>query len=140
MFPSLDISTSGLAAQRIRMNTISSNLANISTTQNEAGEPSPYQPKYPVFETDESVGAGGAAGVRVAAVRTDETVQPRWKYQPGHPDAIKEGPRQGWVAYPGVNMMIQFTDALEAARAYEANLGTMEISKDMLGQTLKILA
>lgn len=140
MLSALDISTSGLAAQRIRMNTISSNLANISTTQNEAGEAKPYQPKYPVFETDDSIGANGGAGVRVAEVKTDETSEPRWKYQPGHPDAIKEGPRQGWVAYPGVNMMLEFTDALEAARAYEANLGTMEISKDMIGQTLKILA
>ena len=140
MLSALDISTSGLAAQRIRMNTISSNLANISTTHNEAGEAKPYQPKYPVFETDDSLGNNGAAGVKVAEVKTDEAVEPRWKYQPGHPDAVKEGERKGWVAYPGVNMMIEFTDALEAARAYEANLGSMEISKDMLNQTLRILA
>ena len=140
MLSALDISTSGLVAQRIRMNTISSNLANISTTQNEAGEAKPYQPKYPVFETDDSIGGNGAAGVRVSEVKTDETVEPRWKYEPGHPDAVKEGARKGWVAYPGVNMMIEFTDALEAARAYEANLGTMEISKDMIAQTLRILA
>jgi flagellar basal-body rod protein FlgC len=140
MLSALDISTSGLVAQRIRMNTISSNLANISTTQNEAGEAKPYQPKYPVFEADDSVGANGAAGVRVAEVKTDETVEPRWKFEPGHPDAVKEGARKGWVAYPGVNMMVEFTDALEAARAYEANLGTMEISKDMIAQTLRILA
>jgi flagellar basal-body rod protein FlgC len=140
MLSALDISTSGLAAQRIRMNTISSNLANMSTTKNEAGEAKPYQPKYPVFETDDSIGGNGAAGVRVAEVKTDETVEPRWKFQPGHPDAIQEGPRKGWVAYPGVDMMIEFTDALEAARAYEANLGSMEITKDMVGQTLRILA
>jgi flagellar basal-body rod protein FlgC len=140
MLSALDISTSGLAAQRIRMNTISSNLANMSTTKNEAGEVKPYQPKYPVFETDNSIGANGAAGVRVAEVKTDETATPRWKYQPGHPDAIQEGPRKGWVAYPGVDMMMEFTDALEAARAYEANLGSMEITKDMIGQTLRILA
>ena len=73
------------------MNTISSNLANISTTQNEAGEAKPYQPKYPVFETDDSIGGNGAAGVRVAEVKTDETVEPRWKFEPGHPDAVKEG-------------------------------------------------
>lgn len=140
MLSALDISTSGLAAQRIRMNTISSNLANMSTTKNEAGEAKPYQPKYPVFETDDSIGGNGAAGVRVAEVKTDETVAPRWKFQPGHPDAVQEGPRKGWVAYPGVDMMIEFTDALEAARAYEANLGSMEITKDMVGQTLRILA
>ncbi|MBN2022569.1 MAG: flagellar basal body rod protein FlgC [Pirellulales bacterium] len=140
MFSAIDISTSGLSAQRIRMNTISSNLANVSTTHNEAGESKPYEPRFPVFQTDDSVGAGGAAGVRVSSVETDREVEPRWKYEPGHPDAIKDGPRKGWVAYPGVNMMIEFTDAMEAARAYEANLGAMEISKDMINQSLRILA
>ena len=135
-----DISTSGLVAQRIRMNTISSNLANISTTSNEAGESKPYQPRYAVFQTDDSIGRGGSAGVRVSSVQTDENVQPRWKYQPGHPDAVKEGDRKGFVAYPGINMMIEFTDALEAARAYEANLGAMDITKDLQQQTLRILA
>lgn len=140
MLSALDISTSGLVAQRIRMNTISSNLANISTTHNEAGESVPYQARYPVFETDESISSGGAAGVKVASVQTDESIEPNWKYQPGHPDAIQDGERKGWVAYPGINMMTEFTDALEAARAYEANLGTMEITKDMEQQTLRILA
>lgn len=135
-----DVSTSGLVAQRIRMNTISSNLANISTTSNEAGEVEPYRPRYPVFQTDDGVGGNGGAGVMVAAVETDEEVEPRWKYQPGHPDAVKEGERKGWVAYPGINMMTEFTDALEAARSYEANLGAMEITKDLQQQTLKILA
>ncbi len=135
-----DVSTSGLVAQRIRMNTVSSNLANISTTSNEAGEAEPYQPRYPVFQTDDGVGGNGAAGVTVASVEADEEVQPRWKYQPGHPDAIKEGERKGWVAYHGIDMMMEFTDALEAARSYEANLGAMEITKDLQQQTLKILA
>ena len=135
-----DISTSGLVAQRIRMNTISSNLANISTTSNEAGESKPYQPRYVVFQTDESIGRGGSAGVRVSSVQTDKDVQPRWKYQPGHPHAVKEGEHKGFVAYPGINMMIEFTDALEAARAYEANLGAMDITKDLQKQTLRILA
>jgi len=139
MFASLDISTSALVAQRVRMNAISSNLANISTTHNERGEPEPYQPRFVVFEADESVGAHGAAGVRVKSVETDQS-EPLWKYEPGHPDAIKEGPHKGYVAYPNVNMMTEFTDALEAARAYEANLGAMEIAKDLHQQTLRIIA
>ena len=139
MFPALDISTSGLVAQRMRMNAISSNLANISTTHNERGEAVPYQPRFVIFQTDDSVGANGAAGVKVSSVETDQ-VEPRLKYEPGHPDAIKEGPNKGYVAYPNINMMTEFTDALEAARAYEANLGAMEITKDMEQQTLKILA
>ncbi len=139
MFASLDISTSALVAQRIRMNAISSNLANISTTHNERGEPAPYQPRFVVFETDASVGAHGAAGVRVRSVEIDQS-EPLWKYEPGHPDAVKEGPHKGYVAYPNVNMMTEFTDALEAARAYEANLGAMEIAKDLYQQTLRIIA
>jgi len=139
MFPALDISTSGLAAQRIRINAISQNLANISTTHNEKGEPQPYRPKYVVFQTDQSVGAGGAAGVKVGAVKTSDA-PPRMKYQPGHPDAIQEGKYKGYVAYPAVNMMTEFTDAMEAARAYEANLGAMEITKDLQRQSLRIIA
>jgi flagellar basal-body rod protein FlgC len=139
MFPALDISTSALVAQRVRMNAISSNLANISTTHNERGEPEAYQPRFVVFETDHGVGAYGAPGVRVAEVGIDQ-VEPRWKYEPGHPDAVQDGPRKGYVAYPNVNMMTEFTDALEAARAYEANLGAMEITKDLEQQTLRILA
>ncbi|HID74767.1 MAG TPA: flagellar basal body rod protein FlgC [Planctomycetaceae bacterium] len=135
MIPALDVSTSALVAQRVRMNVISSNLANLSTTHNEAGEPVPYQPRYVVFQTDDSVGAYGAVGVKVRAVQIDK-VPPRLKYEPGHPDANAEG----YVAYPNINMMTEFTDAMEAARAYEANLGAMEITKDMVQQTLRILA
>lgn len=139
MFPALDISTSALVAQRTRMNAISGNLANMSTTHNEAGEAVPYQPRFVVFEADESVGAGGALGVRVKEVVVNQDAEPRLKYQPGHPDAIKSGPYQGYVAYPDVNMMTEFTDAMEAARAYEANLGSIEIAKDLAQQTLRIL-
>ena len=140
MFSSIDVSASGLVAQRIRMNTISSNLANISTTRNEEGESVPYQPRYPIFETDNTVGSNGSAGVVVSEIRVDNSVEPRWKFQPGHPDAIKEGIHKGQVAYPGIDMMVEFTDAMEAARAYEANIGALDISKDMINQTLTILA
>ena len=138
MLPALDISTSALVAQRVRMNAISSNLANMSTTHNEAGEPVPYQSRFVIFEADEGVGARGAAGVRVSSVQTDDA-EPRYKYQPNHPDAIQQGPHKGYVAYPNVNMMTEFTDALEAARAYEANLGAIEIAKNMAQQTLRIV-
>jgi flagellar basal-body rod protein FlgC len=139
MFPALDVSTSGLAAQRVRMNAISGNLANISTTHNEDGEPVPYQPRFVVFQTDESIGSNGAAGVRVESVRIED-LEPLYKYEPQHPDAIKEGQWKGYVAYPNVNMMTEYTDAMEAARAYEANLGAIEITKDLANQTLRIIA
>lgn len=138
MLSALDISTSALVAQRTRMNAISSNLANLSTTHNEAGEPVPYQPRYVVFQADDRVGANGAAGVQVRSVEID-SVEPRYKYQPGHPDAIQDGPHKGYVAYPNINMMTEMTDAMEAARAYEANLGAIDIAKDLAQQTLRIL-
>jgi flagellar basal-body rod protein FlgC len=139
MLPALDISSSALVAQRIRMNAISSNLANISTTHNEAGEASPYQPRFVIFQSDPSVGSNGAPGVKVASVQTSN-LEPRMKYEPGNPDAIQTGPKAGYVAYPNIDMTTQFTDAMEAARAYEANLGSMEISKDMEQQSLRIIA
>jgi len=139
MFSSIDVSTSALVAQRTRMTAISGNLANMSTTHNEAGEAAPYQPRFVIFQADDSVGSRGAAGVKVSSVEIDQR-EPRLKYQPGHPDAIKEGPHKGYVAYPDIDMMTEMTDALEAARAYEANLGAMEISKDLVQQSLRIIA
>jgi len=139
MFSALDVSTSGLVAQRVRMNAISGNLANISTTHNEKGERVPYKPRYVVFESDDSIGNNGSSGVKVSEVGIAD-VEPRMKYEPNHPEAIKEGPHEGYVTYPNINMMTEFTDAMEAARAYEANLGAIEITKDLENQTLRILA
>ena len=140
MLNALDISTSALVAQRMRMNTISNNLANMSTTHNEAGEAKPYQAKFVIFETDPNLqGPAGSAGVRVRSVETTD-IEPRYKYQPGHPDALQSGPHAGYVAYPNINMMAEFTDAIETSRSYEANVGAIEISKDLIQHTLRILA
>jgi flagellar basal-body rod protein FlgC len=136
MFTSLDVSTSGLVAQRARLNAISSNIANMSTTRDENGEAAPYQPRYVTFETDTSLTtSGGGAGVRVGSVEySDEP--PKMKYEPGHPDADE----QGYVRYPAVDMTTEFVDALEATRAYEANIGVIEVTKNMAEQALRIIA
>jgi len=140
MINALDISTSALLAQRTRLNAIASNLANMSSTRNENGELEPYQARFVVFKTDEaSSDSHGAAGVKVASVETEQ-IEPLHKYQPNHPNAIKDGKWKGYVAYPNINMTAEFVDALEATRSYEANLGVMEITKNMSQQTLKILA
>jgi flagellar basal-body rod protein FlgC len=138
MLSALDISTSGLVAQRMRMIQISNNIANIQSTHTASGEKAPYQPKTVVFQTEET-GSNGAAGVTVSSVETLPT-EPIWKREPNHPDAVKAGPHAGEVAYPNIDLMTEFTNALEAARSYEANLGAMDITKDMEQQTLKILA
>ena len=140
MFSSLDVSTGALVAQRTRMNAISSNLANMSSVRDENGQVKAYQSRFVIFQTDESTeNKHGAVGVKVSSVET-ENVEPRYRYQPNHPLAIKEGKWQGYVAYPNINMTQEFTDALEATRAYEANVGAIEITKNMGQQTLRILA
>ncbi len=136
MFHALDVSTSGLVAQRARLDVISSNIANLSTTRNERGEREAYTPRYVTFQTDTQVNtSGGGMGVRVASVEISQ-VEPNIKYDPGHPDADENG----YVAYPNINMTTEFVDALEATRAYEANIGVMEISKDLGQRMLQILA
>ncbi len=136
MFSTFDISTSGLVAQRSRLNAISSNIANMSTTRNELGQAEPYRPRYVTFQTDTAISSpGGGSGVRVASVNMS-SAPPLMKYQPGHPDADS----QGYVRYPNVDMTSEFVDALQATRAYEANIGVMEITKDLGQQTLRIIA
>jgi flagellar basal-body rod protein FlgC len=140
MISALDISTSALVAQRLRLNAISSNLANMSSLRDENGEIRPYQARFVVFQPDQDLKtAYGAQGVKVAAVET-ETVEPNYRFQPSHPLAIQEGKWKGYVAYPRINMTTEFVDAIEATRAYEANVGVIEITKNMSQQTLRILA
>ena len=139
MIGSLDISTSGLVAQRVRLNTISANIANISSLQDEEGRAQPYQPRFTIFQTDDRTAQGGAAGVKVASVEVDDR-EPLYRYQPDHPLAIQEGKWRGYVAYPNINLNEQFVDSLEATRSYEANIGVMEITKGMTRQALSILA
>lgn len=136
MFSALDVSTSALVAQRTRLDAISSNLANMSTTRNEHGEAAPYVPRYVTFQTDTNLSTfAGGQGVKVASVEYSN-VEPIMRHQPGHPDADADG----YVAYPNVDMTTEFVDALAATRAYEANIGVIEISKDLGQRTLQILA
>jgi flagellar basal-body rod protein FlgC len=136
MFSSLDVSTSGLVAQRARLNSISSNIANMSTTRNERGEAEPYQPRYVTFQTDTKISTpGGGAGVKIGSVEYSNE-PPKMKYEPGHPDADS----RGFVRYPAIDMTTEFVDALEATRAYEANVGVIEVTKNMTEQTLRIIA
>jgi flagellar basal-body rod protein FlgC len=139
VFNALDVSTSALIAQRIRLNTISGNIANINSLQDENGKAQPYQPRFTIFQTDEQQADGGAPGVKVASVEIDQQ-EPNYRHAPDHPLAIKEGKWKGYVAYPKINLNEQFVDALEATRSYEANVGVMEISKNMSRQALSILA
>lgn len=136
------ISSSGMAAQRMRLNTISSNLANINTTQTPEG--GPYRRKDVVFQAmpdaknfGEIFSSGDPKGqmqrVQVVDVVSD-TKAPLMKYQPNHPDANPDG----FVAYPNINMMEEMTNMIQASRAYEANVTAMQASKDMALSALDI--
>jgi len=139
MINAMDISTSALVAQRTRLNAISSNIANLSTVRDENGDLKPYQARYVVLQSDSEMStSGNAVGVKVASVE-QEQVDPMYRYQPGHPLAITDGKWKGYVAYPRVDLNTEFVDALQAVRAYEANVGVMEMTKGMGAQTLRIL-
>jgi flagellar basal-body rod protein FlgC len=139
MFRALDISTSGLVAQRQRLNTVAENIANAQTTRNEQGEVSPYQRRLVRFHTEPaSPGEGEATrGSAVGfTVETDTQTPPKKMYSPGHPDADPEG----YVMMPAVDLVNEFVNALEASRAYEANVTALEMSKTMSQLSMRILA
>lgn len=143
MFGSLDISTSALVAQRTRMDVIAGNVANAFTTRRLDGQPGAYRRHFVTFEPGNpgatSRDGRAAPGVHVAAVEEDASPLPL-RYEPGHPDAIKSGPQKGYVAYPNVNLSVEMVDAIEAARAYEANLTALNVTKSMINASLRILA
>ena len=134
MFDSLDISASALLAQRTRMDTIAGNIANMNTTRNARGEPVPYRRRFAVFATGRP-DAPGKAGVAVAKIEIDRGPF-RKEYQPSHPDRDKDG----YVSYPNIDLAVEYVNALEASRAYEANVTAMEVSKAMLNASLRLLA
>jgi flagellar basal-body rod protein FlgC len=136
MLRTLDISASGLVAQRLRMDTIAGNIAHSHTTVNEQGEPSPFQRRLVVMEaaTKDHHQSGRGVGVQ-ALVETDTQTLPRRVHDPGHPQADK----QGYVSYPNINVITEFVNAVEATRAYEANLSTMRVTRDMIDSTFQLL-
>lgn len=136
------IAGSGMAAQRQRMNTISSNIANINTTKTPEG--GPYRRKDVVFESMEDIKSfGDIVGVnspesethrvQVTDVIYDQKA-PLMKYEPNHPDANEDG----YVAYPNINLMEEMTNMIQASRSYEANVQAIQASKDMALSALEI--
>lgn len=136
MFRSLDISTSGLVAQRLRMDTIAGNIAQANTTVDEDGNASPFQRRLVTFQSSQRDSQAAPGGHAVEArVEVDTQTPYRIVHQPGHPQADAEGN----VRFPNVNVITEFVNAVEASRAYEANLSAMEITKTMIQGAFKIL-
>lgn len=135
----IDISTSGLVAQRTRLNIIASNIANVSTTRDVNGDANPYVRKRVIFRVG-MVDPRGPQGVHVVRIEDDPPDELgndpfRLRYEPGHPDANA----QGYVRYPNVDILKEHVDALEASRAYEANIQAIEIAKGMGRQVSRLL-
>ncbi len=133
IFRPLEIAGSSLTAHRLWMELISQNMANANTTRTPEG--GPYMRKVPIFaeRLDEALGAS-LAGVRVEQI-ADDTLPPRYAYQPDHPDADAEG----YVAYPNVNVIREMADMMVASRAYEANLAVVETTQSMWNSALEAL-
>jgi flagellar basal-body rod protein FlgC len=134
MFDVLDIGASGLAAQRTRLDTIAANIANATTTRDTEGKANPFRRRLAVFAAGQA-GNKNAPGVHVQAIKQDPSPFVK-KFEPGHPDA--DG--QGYVRYPNIDLSVEYVNALEASRAYEANVTMMETTKAMLNASLRLLA
>lgn len=130
----LDIASTGMAAQRLRVQLIASNIANSETTRTKEG--GPYRRKEAVFRSQD-MGFSGAmanAGVRVASIRTSQ--EPfLTRFEPGHPDADADGV----VSYPNVNPVEEMVNLTEASRAYEANIAVVRAAKAMASSAMEIL-
>jgi len=136
MFGSLDISTSALVAQRTRMDVIAGNVANAFTTRRSDGQAGPFKRHLVLFGTGDG---NGGPGVHVQEVREDPA-DGDFVYDPNHPDAIKAGPKQGYVEYPNVDWSTEMANAMLASRAYEANIAVMDVTKGMMSASLRLLA
>ena len=145
-FDGYNVATSGMSAQRTRINMVSSNIANAQTTHTTDG--GPYKKQNVIFEevllnstnnnkkdniteTIDPLSLRGV-GVREIIDSKDEAIL---KYEPEHPDANEEG----YVAYPNINPVIEMVDLIEAMRSYEANVSAFKTQKDMDTKTLDII-
>ena len=142
MIGAFDIATSGLIAQRVRLNVIAGNIANLNSVSDRKpnGDIVPFQEKFVTLETDPNMETkNGAQGVKIGMIASEQR-EPDYRHDPTHPLAIKSGKWAGHVPSQNINLTKQFTDALTATRAYEANIGVIEVTKNMGQQALRILA
>lgn len=148
MYTTLNTASSGLTAQRTRLDVIANNLANIDTTRTTEGGPyrrsrvvfrprvrqpywrSPFLPKY----LENQIGRG----VRIVKIEKDYMSKIRLVWDPTHPDAIKTGPQKGYVEYPNVNVVSEMVDMISASRSYEANVTIINGAKSMFLKALEI--
>ncbi len=141
MFRAIDTSSSGLTAERLRMDVISNNIANVNTTRTEDGQP--FRRKMVIFEARNPHGRmpfqdrlnpqEPGKGVRVNAIMEDMAPF-KMEYDPNHPDADAEG----YIRRPNINIVHEMVDMITATRAYEANVTCINSAKDMTNAALNI--
>ena len=146
---SLNISASGMTAQRTRMDIIAQNVANVSTTRDENGNP--YVRQTVVFEeraarnrnfesylmaqrTGLDYNPQIGSGVKISAIAEDHVTSMKKVYEPGNPDADEDG----YVTYPNVNTVTEMTNLIDASRAYEANVTAFNATKNMALKGLEL--
>ncbi|HVO54550.1 MAG TPA: flagellar basal body rod protein FlgC [Solirubrobacterales bacterium] len=143
MFDAIDVSASGMTAERLRMDVTAENLANAQTTRTPGG--GPYRRQEVVLQQAggdfagqlaSAVGGGASepAGVEAVAIVNDDSPLRR-VYDPGHPDADA----QGYVTMPNVNPVTEMVDLIDSSRAYQANLTAMQTAKTAFTKTIELL-
>lgn len=148
-FNSMDVAASAMTAERQRMDIVSQNIANANTQNTisgtpyrrqvaciQAGETQPFALPAGLDDDDKGVKFQGS-GVK-ASVMTDSSTPFRMTYDPGNPNAIKDGPQKGYVMMPNVNIISEMTDLIAASRAYEANATAVEAAKGLAMKGLEI--
>jgi len=138
MYGSLDISTSGMVAERTRFASISANIANRNTLVDAQGRYNPYRRREVMFapgDPNASSEEGRALGVHVARVSINEGALTE-RHDPDHPFADD----RGYIKVPDINPIVEQLNAMEAVRSYEANVQAAEATKTMLSQALRLLA
>ena len=138
-FGAIDAAASGMTAERMRLDVISNNIANVNTTRTADG--GPYRRQFVVFEPRPGDGSFALAmnrqvqlnGVKVTGIKKDDS-PPRMLYEPGHPDADAEG----YVKMPNINIITEMVDMMTASRAYEANVTSVNVAKSMMLKALEI--
>ncbi|MEO0476486.1 MAG: flagellar basal body rod protein FlgC [Planctomycetota bacterium] len=133
MFGALDTSTSALVAQRTRMNAISANLANRGANFDANGENNPFQRRIAILAPGDPA-TGNPAGVHVKEIMLDQNYQK--KYDPTNEHADEDG----YIKTTNIDPMMEQVNALEASRAYEANIAAAEATKSMIQTSLRLLA
>ena len=148
LFSSMNTASTGLTAQRLRLDVISDNIANANTTRTTDGGPyrrsrvifSPRQdkPDWKSHFLPRALESDVGKGVRVVTIEKDMKEQLRPVYDPTHPDAIKSGPDAGYVMFPNVSIVSEMVDMIDAARAYEANVSVINGARSMFLKALEI--